>query len=145
MAWIWVLVADTTRARVFSTNKRNGRLVEQFDLVNPEARLHERELTSDLSGRSANSATGMSSSYGRDEKHKPESVRQFARRIAGRLERDRSLGRFDKLYIVAEPSFLGELRKALDGDTMAICAGTVDKNLTRGSVEQVRAALPDFL
>lgn len=140
-----ILVADTTRARVFSAETRSDPLVERFDLVNPEARLHERDLTSDLSGRAQSSATGMSSSYGVGEKHKPEAVRRFARQIAERLEHDRELGEFDKLYIVAERSFLGELRRVLDDNTAAVLAATVNKNLTRNPLADIRAALPDFL
>jgi protein required for attachment to host cells len=142
---IRILVADTTRARVFTADTPKGALVEMFDLVNPEARLHERDLTSDLSGRAQSSATGMSSSYGIEEKHKPEAVRRFARQIAERLEQDRGLGEFDKLYIVAERAFLGDLRRVLDDNTTAVLAGTVNKNLTRNPLPDIRSALPDFL
>lgn len=141
----WVLAADTSRARVFTADTPKGALVEMFDLVNPEARLHERDLTSDLSGRAKNSATGMSSSYGVDEKHKPTVVHRFARQIAERLEHDRAVGEFEKLYIVAERSFLGELRRVLDDNTVAILVGTINKNLTRNSLADIRAVLPDFL
>ena len=145
MSNIWVLVADTTRARVFTAETPKGALVEAFDMVNPEARLHERDLTSDLSGRSQSSATGMTSSYGGEEKHKPEAVRRFARQISERLEHDRGKGEFDKLYVVAERSFLGELRQVLDDNTAATLGGTVNKNLTRTPLADIRAALPDLL
>lgn len=139
------MAADTTRARVFAAETRGGTLVEQFDLVNPDARLHERDLTSDLSGRSTSTATGRSSSYGVEEKHKPAAVRRFAHQIAERLEHDRARGEFGKLYIVAERSFLGELRRALDDNTTAILADVVSSNLTRRSPADIRAALPDYL
>lgn len=145
MKKIWVLAADNTRARVFATDKRNGELAELFDLVNPKARLRERDFTSDLSGRTANSATGMTHSYGPDEKHKPRATEDFAREVARRLNGARIKGEFGRLYIVADPSFLGLLRSTLDYDTRKLVTGEVDKNLARGSVEQVRATLPDFL
>ncbi|MDX1571858.1 MAG: host attachment protein [Xanthomonadales bacterium] len=145
MGNIWILVADSTRARMFSTEKRDGPLKEDFDLVNPEARMREQELTTDSAGRATNSATGVTYQYGQDGKHKPEAVRQFARQIAERLRQERSRGAFEKLYVMADPSFLGELRKTVDSSTKTLVAGTVDKNLTRGSVEEVRRALPDFL
>lgn len=142
---IWVLAADTTRARVFAAESRGGPLVEKFDLVNPEARLHEGDLTSDVGGRSANSATETSYSYGDEDQKKSTAVRRFARQIAERLEHDRALGELGKLYIVAERSFLGELRRALDDNTTAILADTVNKNHTRSSPAEIRAALPDYL
>ncbi|MGB5614970.1 MAG: host attachment protein, partial [Sedimenticolaceae bacterium] len=38
---IWVLVADASRARVFTADKPAGPLNEVEALSNPEARLHE--------------------------------------------------------------------------------------------------------
>lgn len=145
MSKIWILVGDSTKARVFYTDKRNGRLSEQFDLVNPEARLHEQDLTTDLPGRTANSATGMRHGLGEQESHKHRSAELFARKIAERLEQGRAAGEWEKLYIVADPSLLGMLRKALDRDTVQRVAGEVPKNLTRGSRKEVRRVLPDFL
>lgn len=145
MSNIWVLAADTTRARVFAAESRGGPLVEMFDLANPDARLHESDLTSDAAGRSANSSTGTSYSYVDDEKKKSTIVHRFAREIAERLEHDRALGEIDKLYIVAERAFVGELRGALDDNTTAILADVVNKNLTRHSPAEIRAVLPDYL
>lgn len=145
MSKIWILVGDSTKARVFYTDKRNGRLSEQFDLVNPEGRLHEQDLTTDQHGRTANSATGTRHGLGEQESHKHQSVEQFARDIAERLEQGRAAGEWEKLYIVADPSLLGMLRKALDRDTVQRVAGEVPKNLTRGSRKEVRRVLPDFL
>lgn len=145
MKSIWVLAADTSRARVFATESRSGPLSEKFDLVNPEARLHESDLASDGAGRSANSSTGTSYSYDDKETKKSTTVRRFARQIAERLEHDRAQGEFDKLYIVAERSFLGELRGALDDNTAAILAEVINKNHTRSSPAEIRAALPDYL
>jgi len=97
MSKIWVLAGDSTRARVFFTDKRNGELTEEFDLVNPEARLHERDLTTDLPGSTTNSATGMRHSYGSDESHKPRAAELFAKDVAKRLESGRTKGQWNKL------------------------------------------------
>lgn len=145
MSKTWILVGDSTRARVFFTDKRNGRLSELFDLVNPEARLHEQDLTTDQHGRTANSATGTRHGLGEQESHKHRSVEMFARSIAERLERGRTAGEWEKLYLVADPSLLGMLRKALDRDTALRVAGEVDKNLARATAKDVRRVLPDFL
>ncbi len=145
MSKIWILAGDSTRARFFFTDKRNGELDELFDMVNPQARLHEQELTTDLPGRTANSATGMRHGLGDEETHKPAAARQFAREVADRLEKGRTAGEWQKLYVVADPSFLGMLRKAMDRDTAQRVAGEVDKNLARGSAQDVRRVLPDFL
>lgn len=145
MSKIWILAGDSSRARVFFTDRRNGPLNEQFDLVNPEGRLHEQDLTTDLPGTTANSATGMRHNYGSGESRKPRSAALFAKEVAEHLEKGRTADEWEKLYIVAEPTFLGMLRKSLDRDTAQRVAGEVDKNLTRGSADEIRRVLPDFL
>ena len=44
---IWVLVADNSRARIFSAEKPASDLQEIRDLTHPEARLHEGDLVTD--------------------------------------------------------------------------------------------------
>ena len=51
----WVLVADSCRARIFSADKSNGPISEIETLAHPEARLHERDITSDVPGHSFSS------------------------------------------------------------------------------------------
>lgn len=145
MSKTWILVGDSTKARVFFTDKRNGKLTEQFDMVNPEGRLHEQDLTTDQHGRTANSATGTRHGLGEQESHKHRSAEMFARKIADRLEQGRIDGEWEKLYLVTDPSLLGMLRKALDQDTAQRVAGEVDKNLARATAKEVRRVLPDFL
>lgn len=142
---IWVVTADSSRARIFSTPYRNGKLVEQFDYVNPEARMHERELSTDLAGRTRNSTTGIHHSYGPDENFKPHAAELFAKQVSRSLADARKAGKFRKLYVVADPGFLGMLRQSLDPDTAKLVAGEVPKNVTRNEPEQVRRVLPDFL
>ena len=46
----WVLVADNSRARIFSSDKPASVLQEIQDLTHPEARLHEGDLVTDRGG-----------------------------------------------------------------------------------------------
>jgi hypothetical protein len=50
MSRIWVLVAESSRAKLFSAENRKAPLVEIGDFAHPEARLHEGDLVSDQSG-----------------------------------------------------------------------------------------------
>jgi len=47
----WVVVADKNRARIFQTEGRLDDLVEVEDLLNPQGRQEEAELSSDAKGR----------------------------------------------------------------------------------------------
>jgi len=46
-----IVVADQSRARIFKTETASAPLIEIGALTHSEARLHDRELTSDLPGR----------------------------------------------------------------------------------------------
>lgn len=51
MATTWIVAADESRARVLQVTGRAQHLVEVEDLVNPEGRLKDRELTTDAHPR----------------------------------------------------------------------------------------------
>jgi hypothetical protein len=51
MATTWIVAADSSRARVLQVADREGRLLEVHDLVNPQARLHDRDLQTDAEPR----------------------------------------------------------------------------------------------
>ena len=139
---IWIIVADEGRARLFTAAGPNAELEELEDLENPAARRHDRELVSDQSGRAANSATGRTTTLGPDERRKPHEAEAFADAIAERVNSARARGQLERSHIIAEPSFLGLLRKALDTQTARTVASTLDKGLTRQTPSEIRRALP---
>ncbi|HEY8568764.1 host attachment protein [Microbulbifer sp.] len=145
MSKAWVLVANHTHARVFEAEKRAGSLQEIESLVYPEGRMKGHELISDAPGRAFDS-----NGQGRHGMAKPtdlrkEGARKFARDIAHTLERGRQEGRFDRLYIVADPSMAGSLRSSMSTPCLATIAGESRKNLTTCDSEEIRAHLPTWL
>ena len=141
----WVVVADTVRARIFSVEKRRGPLEEIEVLAHPEGRLHERELTSDLPGRSFDSGGQGRHAMESESGPKQEEAIRFAKEVCGTLTSARQSGRFDKLYVVAAPTFLGLLRDSMDAPTRQLVAGEIDKSLARHTPDQIRSHLPDYL
>ena len=141
----WIVVADSSRCRIFSSDKPAGPLAEIEALAHPEGRLHERELASDRPGRAFDSKGegrhAMSSEVGA-KKH--EAI-VFATRIAERLESGRSAGDFERLVLVAPPSFLGLLRERLKRPLRARVAREVGKNMTLLKARALRAQLPKRL
>ena len=141
----WIVVADEGRARLFTAAGPNAELEELEGLENPAARQHDRDLVSDQSGRTANSATGRTTTLGPNERRKPHEAEAFADTIAERLKLARARGQLERIHIIAEPSFLGLLRKALDTQTARRVASTLDKGLTRHTPGEIRGALPPRL
>jgi protein required for attachment to host cells len=142
----WVLIADTTRARVFLAEKPMGGLEEVDVLVHTESRLHEQELTSDQrpGRRQGSDGTGGHSMGHEDDPKRQEHLR-FARQISNYLAEAHNDRRFERLYVVAAPAFLGDLRGSLPKAVAQSITGEIPKNITRLAVAEIREHLPERL
>ena len=144
MSKTWVVVADTSRARIFSVDTPASQLFETETLTHPEARLHKGDLISDRSGRDRNSVTGTHN-LGPASDAKEDEAARFATEVCNRLEQGRIKCQFDKLYIVAAPSFLGLIRKHQTPALKKIIAGEVSKNMALKTAEEIKKCLPEYL
>ena len=140
----WILVADASRARIFSANKALSPLNEIRALTSPEARLHEGDLVTDKGGRDRNPGVGAHG-YNVEDAHKQDNAERFAAHVCQELEAARNAGEFRKLYVVAAPSFLGMLRRHQSNSLRQLVAGEVDKNLSTQDAASIRKCLPDYL
>ena len=140
---IWVVVADMSRARIFSTEMASGDIKEIETLAHPESRLHEQELDSDLPGKDR----GMSGAHNYEDQTLPKEkqAQEFARHIGNHLSDALNKNSYRKLHIVAAPSFLGTLRNQLSDQVRKHVESEIDKNLATHSVGDIRAHLPKSL
>ncbi|OOZ36681.1 host attachment protein [Solemya velesiana gill symbiont] len=144
MSAAWVVVADTSRARIFSAEKPASSLVEIQTLAHPEARLHEGDLVSDTAGRDRSS--GMRAhNVGHTNDAKQEEASRFASHVCETIECGRVNRHFKKLYVIAAPSFLGMLRKQQTSSVQRVIAGEVSKNLSSHNLNDIRKSLPEYL
>ena len=128
MTTTWIVAADSSRARVLQVADREERLVELEDLVNPEGRMDDRELTSDAHPR-LRGTSGPGSD--RQEMSAVEHhVELFAKRIGEHLEKARTDHRYERLCLVAPPKFLGALRKELSREVKKLVAEELPKDLS---------------
>ncbi len=141
---IMVVVADASRARVFTADKPAGPLSEIETLSNPEARLHEGDLVSDRGGRDTHGG-GSSHGYGTGNAAKEEAANRFAAEVCRHLERSRTGNAFAKLYVMAAPAFLGLLRKHQSPALRGLISDEISKDLSREGPERIRAQLPEYL
>lgn len=138
---IWVLVADSSRARLFSVNKALAPLQELQSFVHPQSRAKTQDLITDRQGRSMNKNRSMD--Y--DVEPKRQQAMVFAKELSEHLKNGRHQGQFGKLYIAAPPGFLGLLRDKLDGVTAQLIVEAVSKDLTQLDPTQIRRHLPERL
>lgn len=141
----WVVAADQGRARLFCAPVPGAPLQEVQAFLNPAARQPEQQLASDRPGRVVKGRGGASRTLGQHETPKEHAAERFAEVICQRLRQARQGGALNKLYLIAEPGFLGLLRRHLDADTGARVAASVAKDVTEHSAEELRKLLPDPL
>ena len=140
-----IVVADSSRARFFTAASSSSDLIEVETLTNSEARLHDRDITSDLPGKSTGGNGSGGHAYQGKTDPKKHEVSRFAKRIATHLETTRNANKLPKLFLVAEPGFLGELRNHLSSATSEKVVFELDKNLTQQNPKDIRKHLPEFL
>jgi len=145
MSKLWILVADSSRARIFTTESSKAPLVELDGLDHIESRLHEQDLTVDLPGRSYDSI-----GQGRHDMEPSTGVKEveanaFAREVAAYLENGVDQQRCNRLVIAAAPAFLGMLRDKISQRIRSIVRYEFDKNFTQLTAQQIRRLLPERL
>ena len=146
MKSLMIVVADSSRARVFTTDSPSSPLKEIETMAHPEGRMHEQDMVSDLPGKDFGQGDGAGGHAYQDETDpKQQEVIDFAKRTADYLDDARKANKLDQLLIVAAPAFLGELRKQMSEQANECVVFESAKNLTQHSLEDIRNHLPKFL
>ncbi len=139
-----ILVADSSRARIFTAESPSSSLEEIEALAHSEGRLHDREITSDLPGKVKGEGR-MGHAFEQATDPKKHEAENFAHCIAHYLEDAHNEGKLEQLLMIAEPSFLGLLRNQLPEQIKKLVCFELDKNITTHSVEDIRKHLPTYL
>ena len=141
----WILVADSSRARLFAASQRGKtwKLVAEFD--HPETRQRTAEYSPTERG-SQKQAFG----YGRpamQPKTEPRRVEKFhfAEQLAARLDRGLKQAEFGALVLVAGPQFLGDLKSKLDKQVMKSVIAAIDKDYTQLSDRELVERLDETI
>ncbi len=145
MKLTWLVVADNSKARIFSVDSRRGPIEEIESIVHTEARLHEQNMTSDLPGRSNGKGGGGGHAYQDEVSPKQQENINFARKIANQLDAARKDGKFKQIMLVAAPGFLGSLRNQLTTQTQKLACFELAKNISSLGAKEIRAHLPERL
>lgn len=137
----WVIVADSSRGKVYTQAQANSALEETIDLVHPSSRLRGTDLSSDRAGGHTGGFGQGAHSFDPRTEAKEHEAETFAKEIADRLESGRTSGQFQKLVLMAPPEFLGVLREELNDELRKLVTGALAKDLVMRSVEEVQEHL----
>ncbi|MFN0125368.1 MAG: host attachment protein [Verrucomicrobiales bacterium] len=131
-----IVVADGSRARVFSRSAWNQPVVLTDSHDNPAARQKTRELLTDGPGKTQTS----------DPLSTPGEIEEdrFAKRLAAQLTRSVHHGEFEDMVLVASPRFLGSLRAELPRSARERIVLELPKNWTAFSPAQIQQQLDDL-
>jgi protein required for attachment to host cells len=138
MKTTWILVADSARARVFEMQDGSEALREIEDFIHNEARARISELRTDMAGRY----------FGKGERQQGHMAEphvdpvahendMFAKHIADTLEHARSANRFNELYVIAAPKFLGLLRQNIGKSVAALIRDELNKDISEMRTEEI--------
>lgn len=119
-------------------------------LDDPLAHLHDRDFKSDRPGRvfdhaaPAGGRRGAVAHHGTGGERRPRrhEAALFARSIAEKLEHAREKDEFDRLVVMAAPSFLGLLRKSIPESLRSRVAAEVGKDLVHEPPDAIQAHIP---
>ena len=119
----WFLVADGSRARIFSGRNDDGHLDEIADLANPSGKAGDSELASYAPGEGARPGPRTATQETSAADH---SIQLFSKYVARYLDAARNERQYDKLYLIAPAGFLGCLRMDLSGAVQKLVVNELD-------------------
>jgi protein required for attachment to host cells len=138
---VWVLVADRTRARIFSYDAGQPKsLTEVADMVHPESAQHERDVVSDKPSSFIGSGHTRHRGVEQTDFHH-RTATEFAHQIEAALEQGRAQNRFGRLVIAAPALMLGVLREELHAPLRQLVAAELTKDYTHLNTKEVLSRL----
>ncbi len=141
----WIVAADAGRARIFRESPADGRLEEFVDLVNPDARLQDHDAMSDRRGHVVQGVAGVGHAFEPRQTHGEHIAESFAKDLCLRLGTAQRSGKVARIYLIADPRFLGLLRKNLDSATHELVVQELAADFSRRPASDIRGLLPAVL
>ena len=136
MASTWILVADSSRARIFEL-QGNAVLAQIKHFTHDAVQQPSQALKSDAEGQFFGSgANGGTAEPAVTPKMHEAAL--FAEEVNRYLADGRNQQRFTELHVIAQPRFLGLLRDKLDEQVKKLVVEEVPKDLTKASQEEIQ-------
>ncbi len=135
---IMSVVAHRAGAKLFKNipGKPGWEAIRKFD--NPDGRLKDTDIYQDSPGRTGGMPRHSLTS--KSDAHELAGVK-FAAELADAIETARQGKVFNRLVLVAEPRFLGELRAALTPESAKLVVGSLNRDFAHTSDDAVSTQL----
>lgn len=139
----WYVVANREAVKIFIQNSDLRRLKQIKELNYSLGGAKRSALVRKQAGRGMKRGGGRTLGRFSIIKHDPKEdvAIQFARKISLFLERERARFHFGSLTVVAEPRFLGKIRKAMGSEVKKCVKTWLARDLNKTPIKE----LPSFL
>lgn len=135
-ALTWVVVADNSRAAIYKSTQF-PKLEQVAELGHPEAKLQNQDLTASEPGRGFQRGGVTRHAYESKTEPKQLELAKFATEVANFLNRSLRDEKYNRLFIIAAPSFLGELRRHTSAQVRRIVVSELAKDLTSFDIKSL--------
>jgi protein required for attachment to host cells len=144
----WILVADSSHAKVFTTElpETPWSLVREFD--NPDGRKTSHEIDPSSPPGRMQVARSLGAQRSAMEPHrtpKEAAADRFAHELSAFVQSARNKSEFDRIVLVAPPHFLGVLRELMATHLGPALAKSFDKDLIACDGPEVRERLNEAI
>jgi protein required for attachment to host cells len=142
----WVVVADSSVARLFLFDEGDHKLIAIDTLVHPASTLMNQEIDTDRPGRVRKGRNdprvfAMSTQV---SPHR-EQMRQFAHTLARKLKHEFDRNHYDRLVLIAPPRFMGLLNQLIDTRIPERIITRVQRDLARIHEPELRDRVAEIL
>jgi protein required for attachment to host cells len=132
----WVVVASNVKTKIYKMeNFPKLRLLEE--LLHPESRLRNHEIAGDKPGRSFDSLGMGRHAYQSPHTPKELEVEKFAKEVGEKLNGEYQKGAFQRLYLIANPIFLGLLRQWIYPKLKGAIVAELTKDIPEHTVKEL--------
>ncbi len=138
---IWLLVADSAKARLFGVDRRERSLVVLDEWQDDVASGKAQDIDADRPGRTFDSAGPGRHAMQPPSDPKGVAKARFVAMLADHLAAEAKQNGFDELHLVAAPRTLGEFRDLLDPAVKGRLAHEEAKDLTQLTKPELEKAL----
>lgn len=135
----FIVACSGAEARIFMSERRFGNWNQLEHLANPGATLRDQDRNTDRPGRVFDSFGRGRHAMSPEESARDHELQTFAGDITQYLSKAHAAGQFRQLVLVAEPTFLGFLRRKLSPSLRRALSFEVPKNPVDFNVERLQS------
>ena len=140
MSTTWILIANTSFAKLYSNQgpQKGLELIKEYD--HPESREKGSDLVSDRPGHNQGHGNGHGSFVQATDPKQREAER-FALELAREMDHGRTSNQFQRLILVVSPSFMGILKGRLPSHVMDMVSNSIEKDYTKTPEKELKEHL----